>query len=76
MADAPFMEPAIHVRVGFDKVGRLASNDDPVIALSGIRTRQRSCDRGSVHRLTGESRKLDKRRRPKLKIELRSRSRQ
>ncbi len=62
IADAPFMESAVHVRASFDKVGRLASDNDPVIALSGIRMRQRPCDRRFVHRLARESRKIDNRR--------------
>jgi hypothetical protein len=70
------MEIAVNIRASFDKVGRLASDDNPVVALSGIGARQRPCDRRFVHRLTQESRKINNRRGPKLKVELHSRSRQ
>ena len=39
IADAQLMKPAAHIRASFDKVSRLASDDNPVIALPRIRMR-------------------------------------
>ena len=70
------MEPAVNIQAGCDKVARLTSDDNPVIAFSGIRARQRPCDRRFVHRLAREPGKIDNRRGSKLKVKLLSRSRE